>query len=151
MGISANSGGGAGGVQGFSPFPPFSACVLRTCSEEVIEFPLFTFLELRLYTSNRVYDSSLGFGKSDRWPSFCSSSSICFTRMSVLERWNRLRTPISNDEVRCRMFHSVQTWRPGPSFATVGVILMEFFLSQIVPEAGDEELVMRLVGGKSSM
>ena len=63
VGISANSGGGAGGVHGFSPFPLFSACVLRTCSEEVIEFPLFTFLEFRPHTNSRVYDSSLGFGE----------------------------------------------------------------------------------------
>ena len=52
MGIGANSRGGARDVDGFSPFPPFSAYVLGMCSEEVIEFPLFTFLELRPHTSS---------------------------------------------------------------------------------------------------
>ena len=52
VGIGANSRGGARDVDGFSPFPPFSAYVLGMCSEEVIEFPLFTFLELRPHTSS---------------------------------------------------------------------------------------------------
>ena len=44
MGIGANSGGGLGVCMAVSFV---FAYVLRTCSEEVIEFPLFMFLKFR--------------------------------------------------------------------------------------------------------
>ena len=54
MGVSANGGGGAGGVPRLSPFFPFSATVLRACLEDVVEFPAFVLSEFRPYTSRRM-------------------------------------------------------------------------------------------------